>query len=1157
MDNKIVFVKTSKGENELHGSGALLSGDIRRALAMVDGVATFADILKHAAPSLRAQLPALMAELQTQGYVQDKAKMPLMPKLVVPKRVVAGGFKSSGGGELDFTSVFQPPTPEILAAEAAKAAKAAEAAQSPSNNTPHAVDAMLLAKQQAALLERQVQQEAERRASELAEKIRKQAELEASERVKTELEAAKARIVAEAQARVAAEEKARLAAELRVHQAAELERLQARQAQLDVEQAAEKAALEAARQAKEVLERQANEERLARELAERQAKVLLERQAKELAEHQARELEARRAKELAEQQAKEERQARELVEQQAKELAERQAKALLEIQAKELAEQQARGVEVRRAQALAEQQVREERLARELAEQQTKELVKVTDGTLTKNQSMSEASKATAVAKPATDDTESRLRAERTDPNARTTTATVLFFDMVAYSKQSVNRQTTLKKLFNQLVSSCLASLDEQESEFIILDTGDGAAIGFMQHPEDALEVAMQFRRMVGAEPEFAELRVRMGIHLGPINVMVDMNGKPNMVGSGINDAQRVMDFAGAGEIFISRSYFDFVSRLSEEYEELFRYRGVRKDKHGLEHPVYELLDPFEATTVRVITPVENTSKIQLEPVVMANLPVETGLPRLPEPEIVEDGIPQLMLDEPTPTASAEEITPVVPPTISESERLLAEDMAKKTALLEEITEKRRVAAEEAEAKKLAESQTKAWKHAERRAQESAKANAERAVQQEVAANVSTKVLKAQQPVKQIVAPPPSPPASDRRWLLGAGGGIALLFLALFFVPMFLSMNEYERELETALSSKFQQPVHIAKVALRLLPTPQLTLHELIIGKESLTRVQQVTADLALLRLFEQHKTITHLKIEGVRTSSAQLDNVAHWLDTFAADEHYTIRKVELLSSTLEADSFGLNGIRGELRFDPSGHFVDGELVAANGNATMNLAKRNGIGIFDATVRTGVFPFIPRWAFDEAHLKGRFTDEGALVEQMSGRILAGFFSGKMQLAWRNGWLVDGDIELGQVDMQKVTYLLTGGLKLNAHFKLQSPQFATLQHSFGLTGRFVVNDGQFKGTDMARVLRSRGTDRSPGGRTSFNELTGSVACLGSSCQFKQLNLHHGTLNATGETSIDSKQKISGVLRAGMSPQEVQTGMVFLLSGTQDQFEIAVQ
>ena len=161
---------------------------------------------------------------------------------------------------------------------------------------------------------------------------------------------------------------------------------------------------------------------------------------------------------------------------------------------------------------------------------------------------------------------------------------------MVGYTKQPVNKQIEIKKQFNRLVSDCLEAMGEGDR--IILDTGDGAAIGFMQHPEDALEVAMQFRQtvMANGHMDYPDLKVRIGIHLGPINVAKDMNGRSNMVGDGINDAQRVMSFAGIDQIFISRSYYDFVSRLSDEYANLFHYRGALKDKHDREHPVYELV---------------------------------------------------------------------------------------------------------------------------------------------------------------------------------------------------------------------------------------------------------------------------------------------------------------------------------------------------------------------------------------------------------------------------------------------------------------------------------------------------------------------------------------------------------------------------------------
>ena len=68
-----------------------------------------------------------------------------------------------------------------------------------------------------------------------------------------------------------------------------------------------------------------------------------------------------------------------------------------------------------------------------------------------------------------------------------------------------------------------------------------------------------------------------------------DINGNLNALGDGINVAQRVMSFAAPNQVLVSQSYFEVVSRLSDDYKPLFRYDSVRKDKHVREHVVYEL----------------------------------------------------------------------------------------------------------------------------------------------------------------------------------------------------------------------------------------------------------------------------------------------------------------------------------------------------------------------------------------------------------------------------------------------------------------------------------------------------------------------------------------------------------------------------------------
>jgi class 3 adenylate cyclase len=173
------------------------------------------------------------------------------------------------------------------------------------------------------------------------------------------------------------------------------------------------------------------------------------------------------------------------------------------------------------------------------------------------------------------------------DLQNRTLICSVVFIDIVEYSRKPVVEQIELKDRFNALLSDALRGVAVNDR--IILDTGDGAAISFIGDPEDALFVATGLRDDIAAQSETAqiELSTRMGINLGPVRLVKDINGQPNIIGDGINVAQRVMSFAKPGQVLVSRSYYEVVSRLSDESSKLFSYEGSRTDKHIREHEVY------------------------------------------------------------------------------------------------------------------------------------------------------------------------------------------------------------------------------------------------------------------------------------------------------------------------------------------------------------------------------------------------------------------------------------------------------------------------------------------------------------------------------------------------------------------------------------------
>jgi len=178
----------------------------------------------------------------------------------------------------------------------------------------------------------------------------------------------------------------------------------------------------------------------------------------------------------------------------------------------------------------------------------------------------------------------------------KTIVCSVLFLDIVEYSQKNVSGQISLKEGFNVFLTTAVNGIPPEDR--IILDTGDGAAISFIGDIEDALKVGLSMRNSLMKAGVFMDtpLLVRMGINLGPVRLVKDINNQPNIVGDGINVAQRVMDFADVGQLLVSRSYYDAVSRISQEYAGMFHYQGSRTDKHVREHEVYAIGYPGEFT---------------------------------------------------------------------------------------------------------------------------------------------------------------------------------------------------------------------------------------------------------------------------------------------------------------------------------------------------------------------------------------------------------------------------------------------------------------------------------------------------------------------------------------------------------------------------------
>ncbi|MEO5717466.1 MAG: hypothetical protein ABIR29_02715, partial [Chthoniobacterales bacterium] len=164
----------------------------------------------------------------------------------------------------------------------------------------------------------------------------------------------------------------------------------------------------------------------------------------------------------------------------------------------------------------------------------------------------------------------------------------VLFLDIVGYSKRLINEQSDLLEILKQVVRETGPVKAASEGGLIRLPTGDGMALVFRGSVEQPAECALELSALLRQHPE---LRLRMGVHSGPINPVLDVNERANAAGAGIDLAQRVMDSGDDGHILLSKRAADDLAPYPRWNPHL-RDLGEVEVKHGTLLHLFNLFTP-------------------------------------------------------------------------------------------------------------------------------------------------------------------------------------------------------------------------------------------------------------------------------------------------------------------------------------------------------------------------------------------------------------------------------------------------------------------------------------------------------------------------------------------------------------------------------------
>ena len=171
--------------------------------------------------------------------------------------------------------------------------------------------------------------------------------------------------------------------------------------------------------------------------------------------------------------------------------------------------------------------------------------------------------------------------------------ANFFFVDIVGLSDPTMSTKTQIKKIevLNNSIADCEAYKSTPKDTILILPTGDGMALGFLQGPELPLQLAIQLQKKLTeynkAKIPSEIVRVRVGLHAGPVFIVNDIQGNKNVWGPGIILARRVMDFGDDWHIMLSTRMAEDLRELSDEYKQLIKPVHDFALKHGVTMLLY------------------------------------------------------------------------------------------------------------------------------------------------------------------------------------------------------------------------------------------------------------------------------------------------------------------------------------------------------------------------------------------------------------------------------------------------------------------------------------------------------------------------------------------------------------------------------------------
>lgn len=370
-------------------------------------------------------------------------------------------------------------------------------------------------------------------------------------------------------------------------------------------------------------------------------------------------------------------------------------------------------------------------------------------------------------------------------------------------------------------------------------------------------------------------------------------------------------------------------------------------------------------------------------------------------------------------------------------------------------------------------------------------------------------------------------------WLKAGAIGLLVLLAAAAGLLHLVPLSAYIPDVQRLVSQRLQRPVTITGMRYALLPAPQLTLEQVSIGKLQEIKIDSVAIDIGPLALFSSSKNISNATINNVTLDQGQFDWLADWIKS-QNPEQLLITRLRIKSIRASVKALDLPAFDADITFSRNGALQ--RALFSDGKLRVDLAPKDKAWSVNLSARSWRLPLGPAIDFDELTLSAVIENQRATINGIEGQLGSATIKGAARASWSGGIRVEGDFNLSNGNLARLMPLFTrdftasGQLNTNATYALQAGELSALFSNPRIEANFTIDKGTLDNVDIVRAIQSPSRDGVRGGRTLFDEMTGTLQYSGNRYSYRQLRMRSGPMNAVGGLEISQEGDLSGRISA---------------------------